>query len=261
MTTGRIALGLVVSLFMLSALQSAEAKEDRRTNSCPSGHHWVQAHNKRSYTRSDGAYIRASKVSAHCKRTPPSHEKWKERLKKGLPFHLQRMEKNRAWSIEDKEELLDAISDLPEMLLRNSVTAIYRAEKSSTYKMNPALGDDGYIVIYDQAFSGSLPLKRVIAHEMAHEFFRAMPDIERISYATSTDWLIFRSSPGGKQSMIANRDHFVEPDGRESVTEDFANNVEYYLFDPKTLLKKTPKAHLWLQKKFGDRLKLRKGGQ
>ena len=44
-----------------------------------------------------------------------------------------------------------------------------------------------------------------------------------------------------QRKYFPNRGGYVEEDGRESITEDFSNNIEYYLFDPGALKVKTPK--------------------
>ena len=47
--------------------------------------------------------------------------------------------------------------------------------------------------------------------------------------------------------MISTRTNFTELDGSSSPSEDFANNLEYYLFDKKILEKKNPKIHQWMK--------------
>lgn len=54
---------------------------------------------------------------------------------------------------------------------------------------------------------------------------------------------------------------FVAEDGHQGPREDFANNLEYYLFEPKVLEEKTLKAFDWMKKHFGDKFKLGKGAK
>jgi hypothetical protein len=51
----------------------------------------------------------------------------------------------------------------------------------------------------------------------------------------------------------------VEVDGKTSPEEDFANNVEFFLFEPDTLKTKSPNLFAWLQKTLGLKLRLEKG--
>jgi hypothetical protein len=63
--------------------------------------------------------------------------------------------------------------------------------------------------------------------------------------------VLWKERPGG----------FVEDDGRQGPREDFANNLEYYLFAPEVLKEKTPKAFDWMRKRFGDRIKIGRGSR
>lgn len=49
---------------------------------------------------------------------------------------------------------------------------------------------------------------------------------------------------------------YVEKDGELSPDEDFANNIEFYLFEPETLRKKSNAIYLWILKTFGSDFKL-----
>lgn len=49
----------------------------------------------------------------------------------------------------------------------------------------------------------------------------------------------------------------VEVDSKLSREEDFANNIEYYLFAPDTLKLKSSKAYDWIKQRYGDKLKLK----
>jgi hypothetical protein len=51
---------------------------------------------------------------------------------------------------------------------------------------------------------------------------------------------------------------YVEEDGPSSITEDFFNNIEYFIFERKKLQNTAPKVDAWIQKMFGDKLKVGK---
>lgn len=117
---------------------------------------------------------------------------------------------------------------------------------------NVASSSDEYLILFPRAFSDEENLERIIAHEIVHHIIRKEWAQELKSYSKDSGWGSATDSgprPGG----------FVEADGRQSPEEDFANNAEYYLFEP-TLLKKTsPKIFSWIEKNLGSRLKLEKG--
>ena len=43
------------------------------------------------------------------------------------------------------------------------------------------------------------------------------------------------------------RKNIIEKDSTFSISEDFANNIEYYLYGPKTLKRKNPKIYQWIK--------------
>ena len=43
------------------------------------------------------------------------------------------------------------------------------------------------------------------------------------------------------------------------MTEDFSNNIEYFLIETTVLQKKAPKVHAWIKQHFGEKFKLSKG--
>ena len=94
---------------------------------------------------------------------------------------------------------------------------------------------------------------------MVHIYFDQLDfdDIRR--YATAANWVPNGFANGKiKWLPLRNERAFVEPDGFNSLAEDFANNVEYLAFDPAKLKKLTPSLYSWLVAFLGD--KLRPGG-
>lgn len=47
-------------------------------------------------------------------------------------------------------------------------------------------------------------------------------------------------------------------DGKESPTEDFSNNIEYFMFDVKKLKTFNPSIYEWIERTYGDKLDLRR---
>jgi hypothetical protein len=172
------------------------------------------------------------------------------------------MEKFKKWTEEEREMVLDALSEIPEILWSNSTVNVYRMRKSETSMGNTATSAEGIIVLYDAAFSAispTRPLPRVLAHELAHEMYRRFSNKQIGSYLEGTSWfsLDFTENEGDGQ-WKTNRTKFVEMDGSESPDEDFANNIEYFIFNPTKLRLFSPNIHTWIDHHYGDKLRLRK---
>lgn len=252
---------VIAIIFTFSLNSESFAKEQQPV--CPQNEHWVKAHHRNAYTRSDGTFVSESNVRSHCKTNPPSYSLWKNRLNSNPSKQwLNKKEKSRKWTTDEEEKVLEALSELPVILLVNSVKNIYRLEKSSSYDKNPAAGEEGEIAIYDAAFSSKTNLTRVLSHEFAHELYRQLSVADKTAYAKTAGWLAVKLSSTTSPRWIPTRDNsaYVENDGPESMTEDFSNNIEYFLFDSQVLQRKTPKVFNWIKKKFGDNFKLVKGG-
>jgi hypothetical protein len=63
--------------------------------------------------------------------------------------------------------------------------------------------------------------------------------------------------PDGKIYWAGRKDGYIEVDGKNSHEEDYANNLEHFLYDPDKLKKVTPSAYDWIKKRFGDSFKLK----
>lgn len=106
--------------------------------------------------------------------------------------------------------------------------------------------------LFDNAF-GSLPrLSRILAHEFAHFYYEEMGEERKASYRFATRWRLPKDK---KEGLFFPRDgKFVESDGALGPDEDFANNLEYFIFDRPRLLSATPFASQWLSQRFGANL-------
>jgi hypothetical protein len=76
----------------------------------------------------------------------------------------------------------------------------------------------------------------------------------KVDYAKAAYWSVSFMGQGLKDpDFFPNRDGFVEEDGKNSVDEDFANNIQYFLFNQSALKSKTPKVFDWISKRYGDK--------
>ena len=71
------------------------------------------------------------------------------------------------------------------------------------------------------------------AHELAHILYIHLSDKERDSYKSVAKWESVITAED-KTATVNTRKVFTAIDGIFSPDEDFANNIEYYLFDEKT---------------------------
>src|SRR5262249_25302269 len=155
-----------ILMFLLIHPTIAAAENSKK---CPLGQHWVRTYPRKAYVRSDGTFVSAATVSAHCQDNPYGYPNWKTKLAKGRPDNwTSKNERSVKWKEEDRERVLEALGSLPEALWPMKMGAIYRMKKSSRLSSNPASGDHVNIVLYDPAFSGKVPLEEVLAHELAH---------------------------------------------------------------------------------------------
>lgn len=251
-----------VVLVFAGALASPPALADLRTKNspvCPVGQHWVKPHSKRAYIRADGAVVRASFVSGHCRENFKGYSFWKSKLISSRPSNWpKKLEKERAWTAEEEERVLEALGDLPEILWSAAVRGIYRM-KESEISGNPASTRPGSmdIVLYDSAFAESASLARILSHELAHVLFGRLSLSDREEYLLVARWFSF-AERGKKPKFIRRANGFTEEDGKDSPEEDFANNVETFLFEPQRLANIVPTIHHWLTRRFGDKFLIRR---
>jgi hypothetical protein len=112
--------------------------------------------------------------------------------------------------------------------------------------------------LYDTAFSKDKNLTQVLAHELAHQYFRQLSDEDIKSYRKAADWFNL-GKVDAKPIYATSRTQFALEDSNSSIDEDFANNIELYLYDQTRLKKLTPKIADWIQNQFGVKFNLGKG--
>ena len=122
-------------------------------NPCPQGQHWVRAHSQSAYTRTDGTLVSGSNHKAGCQNNPAAYAAWNDRLKSGTPPKWEfNTEKSRAWTEDEKEKVLEALTALPPFLLNDIVSGIYRLKTSAQSTENPASNFQNQIALYNKAF-------------------------------------------------------------------------------------------------------------
>lgn len=187
---------------------------------CPQGQYFVSGHNREAYYRTDGTFVSAAKVEAHCRRyhfSSPLKLTFRSTMPEGWPYQLE-LFKN--WTSVEKKEIQQSFNSLPKMLRNLGEIKLYRAVKSAFPNNQSTSGpDDSIIVLYDGA--KQFGYRRVLAHEMGHVLFSKLSKEEREDYFSVGRWRL------AKDHFETSRKNFSEPDGALSPEEDFANNVEH----------------------------------
>ncbi|MBK9294475.1 MAG: hypothetical protein IPM57_08520 [Oligoflexia bacterium] len=219
---------------------------------CPSGTHYVRAHDRDGYIRYDGVEVSPTKVSSHCRSNSSAYNKWIDKFIDSSPAKWPHItERFSKWTEAEKYKIIRAIEKLPEFLWRDSKRKIYRANKSAEGK-NPSTSSSKHLVVYDTAFTDKHDLSMVLAHEFAHELYDQDSQLAK-DYGLAMGWGAKRVR--GKVLKIQRKSGYVDEDGKISAEEDFANNLEYFLFDPKKLKASSEPAYNWMRWKYGEKIK------
>lgn len=150
----------LIILLISSSAHSKQAKAPLQF--CPAGEHWVRSHIQSPYTRANGVSVSGSIHKSHCQKNPPAYAIWNDRLKSTFPPGWQfKKENSKGWTDEEKEEVLNALSILPEALLVKTVEGIYRMKTFLQNPVNPAANHEQQIVLYDKAFGKNQNLARM----------------------------------------------------------------------------------------------------
>jgi hypothetical protein len=222
---------------------------------CPKGQYSVRSHPRRAYYKADGTYVSATQVSRSCREKRKGHDFWSQKLKEGHPRDWTKREVHKKWTAEERERMLEALSELPEILWPKSLEGIYRMFKSKDHP-NPASHGGPFVVLYDTAFGENQRLARVLAHELAHQNYEELNLSEGSSYRSAAGWTSWMDKDRNV-FWIPRSKGFVKEDGQSKPGEDYANNIEYFLFEPELLKRKTPRVYDWIKSRYGDKLKIR----
>lgn len=225
---------------------------------CGLNEHWVRSHFRRAYVRANGTFVSATNVRAHCKKNQISFTSWKDKFQNQKPaFWPNKTEKSKRWTEEEIERVFDALDSLPEILRNQKVEGILRFEKAwDPVNQASSLPEKKLIALFNKAFSKDENLARLLAHELAHHYYQnILPKSEQLAFRLASNWLC--GNYGDKYACARRKDGFVKEDGKTSPEEDFANNIDHFLFEPNKLRKTTPAAYEWIAEYFGDKLKLR----
>jgi hypothetical protein len=122
-----------------------------------------------------------------------------------------------------------------------------------TTPFTPAVSTDELIILYPRAFSSQEALARTLLHEIVHFLVNDSWSKTFAKYKKDSGWGSIKTVDGFRSG------EFVDQDGKMSADEDFANNVEYFVFAQKSLKETSPKIFDWIQNNLKNDLKREKG--
>ena len=212
---------------------------------CPKGTYLVREHPRHAYYRSDGTYVSKTTISSYCKNYRDDgllKSEFKSMMPKGWPHKKEKFKKCSKKNLTRTQKIL---AELPKILTNVGSLKIYCADRS-IYPNNPASAAPAakIIVLYDSSFSGDL--RRYIGHELAHVLYDRLSNEEKRELHKISLW---GKDKNGK--YLTTRRKFSEPDGANDPDEDFANNVENYLFNKEEFRKEFPLIFNWIDHLFG----------
>ena len=221
--------------FFSVLLQEANAS----VTTCPDGQYLVRAHKRSGYYRSNKTYVSPARISAYCK----NYRNFKPaKLNFSKPQSSRSKIKN--FSKKEIKQIQLSFKELPGILTKFGKITFQR-KKSGVIPNNPAVSNTSKktIILHDSI--SRYNMKRVIAHELAHFLYDSLPSKVKKSYKSVAEWEL-RTYKGNKFNVFM-RKTFVAADSIVSPSEDFANNIEYYLFEGKILKKKNPQIYKWVK--------------
>ena len=243
-------LAQLIIILLITGASSAYAKEIL----CSPNEYLVREHPRSGYLRSDGTWVRSTNVDSYCKVRTKAYEYSKNIFKRDRPEEWpHKNEQGSTWTEEQKDRAVDALEEHPDLLLSPKIKGIYRL-KNSKDPNNPASSSEGVVVLYDSAFTDTRGLERILVHELAHQNYRELDSESLQDYRLAAGWK--RKLVDRLFYWVPRDGGYVEEDGQSSIDEDYANNIEFYLYDSAKLKNMTPKVHDWIKKHFGDSFKL-----
>jgi hypothetical protein len=189
------------------------------------------------YKKLDGTKGSAHTRIAHCRKLNRFNyfsDKTNQTIK-GIETNIKK------WNHADKKTIEEHLNNLPPWLKKYKLTEVLRGDIGGN-ALNPAAAIPltKTLIIFDHFFKS--PSKQdIINHEIAHIAFHYIDPKLAINFAALSGWVLERGKkPAPPQRLII-------PDSANSVSEDFANQIEIYHSNPDRLIKFNPKTFHLIQ--------------
>lgn len=154
---------------------------------------------------------------------------------------------------QEREIVLKALGRLPKNFRPKSLKAIGKASSPDfAAPQNPASSSNELIILFPAIFVSTHNIERVLFHEATHHLMFNEWTRTFTKYKKENGW-------DKESENLSRKGQFVEPDGKFSAEEDFANNVEYFTFEPAKLKQLSPSIFNWIDKNLKNELRLERG--
>lgn len=177
---------------------------------------WIE-----SYTKNSGEIVDAHSRKAHCRdlsRTNYFRDSTNQKIKNSTI-------KFKKWKPEEKNIINTILKNIPKWLQQYLIAEMLRAETDGTNNPASSIALTKTLIIYDKFFT-STNKEQIITHELAHLTVLDLTEKELLDFTDSSGWIIDRS-----KGIKIPPSKLVLPDSRESVFEDYANQIEMYHFN------------------------------
>ena len=180
---------------------------------------------------------------------------WKNKIKSGRPEKWEiESEKTSKWTEEEKDQVTQILSRLPNELKNINLTGIYRMKKSVDIINPGTTSEDGHsIIFYDRAFGHTMwTTEEVLLHEIGHSVYAERSSADKHQYEEKLGW------KKDNQGVYSKQGSFVSTRAQDNPVEDFAENFKYLLLNPDKLKNDNNQAYDWFNNFYKKQLKLKK---
>lgn len=202
--------------------------------SCKPHEIYVREQWVRSYKKNDGTDVDAHVRQAHCRELIRSNyfQDSTKQTFKNIQTNIKK------WKPEERRVVEEYLSKVPAWLRKYKLVEILRGDIGG-HPLNPAatIPLTKTLIVFDRFFSETNKLS-IITHELSHIAFYDIDTRLIENFAQVSGW---RFPDGGKPIPPAK---LLLADSKFSVSEDFANHIEYFYSDPNQLMLMNPLSYI-----------------
>lgn len=193
------------------------------------------------YSKEDGTRVKAHDREAHCRQIQV-HNYFKDKTSQ----RFKNIEPNlKPWKVKEKEIIEKLMAQLPEWLKKYTIASLLRSTSGAFDNPAYTINQTRTIILSDAFFKSPTKLD-ILTHEVAHlaisDFTEEIKEFWQLSGWIHIKELQIKIPPS---KLIIN-------DSKESISEDFANHIEVYHFNPSYLKSFNPKMFEFLDRNIKE---------